>query len=220
MALNKDQIINLYRRRAGKYDLTANLYYIIGVRESRYRKIAVSEMGLKLGDTVVEIGCGTGLNFKYLIKSVGSEGKVIGVDLTDKMLEKAKQRIQRNGWGNIELIHSDAADYQFPNGLNGVISTFALTLMPEYEEIMKKASEALAPGGRMVIADLKMPEKWPKWLVRFGLFITKPFGVTLDLTERKPWEKMKRYFDIVRFNELYGGSLYIATGEKRSNKSL
>jgi len=63
MALNKYQIIQLYRKRAANYDWSANLYYLIGFREFKYRKMAIQQLQLQVGDTVVEIGCGTGLNF-------------------------------------------------------------------------------------------------------------------------------------------------------------
>ncbi|MEW6586284.1 MAG: hypothetical protein AB1442_11825 [Nitrospirota bacterium] len=62
MALLKDEIVALYRKRAGYYDFTANLYYLMGFREQAYRKKALRMLNLKNGDTVVEIGCGTGLN--------------------------------------------------------------------------------------------------------------------------------------------------------------
>ena len=58
MALNKNQIVALYRKRAANYDLSANLYYLIGFREFKYRKLAVQKLQLKQGSTVVEIGCG------------------------------------------------------------------------------------------------------------------------------------------------------------------
>ena len=63
MVLSKDDLIALYRKRAPNYDFTANLYYLIGYREWAYRKRAVDALQLSLGDTVVEIACGTGLNF-------------------------------------------------------------------------------------------------------------------------------------------------------------
>ena len=56
MALTKDQLKHLYRKRAANYDFSANLYYLIGFREESYRKSAVSALGLERGDTVVEIG--------------------------------------------------------------------------------------------------------------------------------------------------------------------
>lgn len=214
MALTKIQLRNLYRARSANYDFSANLYYLIGFREVRYRKRAVSTLGLNPGDTVVEIGCGTGLNFPYLLQSIGETGRLIGVDLTDAMLEKAREKIHRNGWQNVELVETDAAHYQFPTGIQGVLSTFALTLVPEYEQVIDHAARALARGGRLVIADFKKPDRWPLWLVKLAVLITRPFGVTLDLTDRKPWEVMTKYFSRVDVIELFAGSVYIAMGEK------
>jgi ubiquinone/menaquinone biosynthesis C-methylase UbiE len=214
MALTKSQLRGLYRKRAANYDFSANLYYLIGFREARYRKSAVSALGLKPGDTVVEVGCGTGLNFSYLLQSIGDTGRLVGIDLTDAMLEKAMKRIRRNRWRNVDLVEADAASYIFPAGIQGVLSTFALTLIPEYEQVIDHGARALTAGGRFVIADFKKPERWPLWLVKLGVLITRPFGVSLDLTERKPWQVMTKYFAQVIVRELFGGSVYIAVGEK------
>lgn len=218
MALTKSHLRELYRRRAARYDFTANLYYLVGFREARYRKRAVSALGLKRGDTVVEIGCGTGLNFRYLLQSIGETGRLIGVDLTDAMLHKALKRVQRDQWRNVELIEADAANYIFPAGIQGVLSTFALTLIPEYEQVIDHAARALPANGRLVIADLKKPDRWPLWLVKFGVLITKPFGVSLDLAERKPWQIMPKYFARVTLTEYFAGFVYVAVGERSRTK--
>jgi ubiquinone/menaquinone biosynthesis C-methylase UbiE len=214
MALTKIQLRDLYRKRATNYDFTANLYYLIGFREVQYRKRAVSALGLKRGDTVVEVGCGTGLNFPYLLQSIGETGRLIGVDLTDAMLKEAMKRVQRNSWHNVELVEADAAAYVFPSGIRGVLSTFALTLVPEYEQVIDHAARALAVGGRLVVADFKKPDQWSRWLVKLGVLITKPFGVSLDLTDRKPWQVMRKYFAHVTVTEQFSGCVYIAVGEK------
>lgn len=214
MALRKDAVRDLYRERAGSYDIAANLYYLIGFREVKYREMAISALRLKPGGTVVEIGCGTGLNFQYVLQSIGKTGRLIGVDLTDAMLEKAKSRVEKNGWGNVHLVQSDAAKYAFSSGINGIYSTFALTLVPEYEEIIERASHALAAGGRFVVLDLRKPERYPTWIIKLGVAITRPFGVSLDLAERKPWEIMKKYFSNVTVTGIFGGFAYIAVGEK------
>ncbi len=70
MALTKPSIAALYGRRAKNYDLSANLYHLIGIREHHYRKQAVEALALEPGDVVVEVGCGTGLNFGLVRKSV------------------------------------------------------------------------------------------------------------------------------------------------------
>ncbi len=214
MALNKDAVRDLYRERAGNYDITANLYYLIGFREAKYRKMAISTLCLKPGDTAVEIGCGTGLNFQYILQSIGKTGQLVGVDLTDAMLGKAKSRVEKNGWKNIQLVQNDAAQYTFPSDVKGIYSTFALTLVPEYEAVIERASHALAGDGRFVVLDFKKPERWPLWIIKFGVAIGKPFGISLDLAERKPWKVMKKYFRNVTVTEIFGGFVYIAVGEK------
>jgi len=215
MALAKKRIAELYQKRAGLYDFSANLYYLIGIRESAYRRKAVESLNLVFGDTVVEIGCGTGLNFRLLRERVGEEGKIIGVDLTAEMLSAAGRRIERNQWKNIELIHCDAGAYAFPEYVGGVISTFAITLVEEYDKIIRRGAAALAPGKRLVVLDFKLPTTWPMWLIKFFVILTRPFGVTLDLGDRHPWESVERYLDRKVFTNFYFGCIYVAAGEKR-----
>ncbi len=219
MAFSKQEIIHLYRKRARRYDLTANLYYLIGIRETAYRKKAIAALGLRKGDTVLEIGCGTGLNFPYLQKAVGPEGKIIGLDLTDRMLDQARARVEEKGWSNVELIQADAAAHDFPTGLQGIISTFALTLTPDYDCIIQKSADALASGGRFVLLDMKKPDNLPTWLVNLMVFITKPFGVTLDLSDRHLWESIATYFAHTSFEELFFGFLYVAVGQQAEDRS-
>jgi demethylmenaquinone methyltransferase/2-methoxy-6-polyprenyl-1,4-benzoquinol methylase len=215
MALNKQEIVEVYRKRAKRYNFTAQLYYLLGFREWAYRKKAVQALALKGGDTVVEIGCGTGLNFGLLENEIGREGKIVGVDLTDAMLAGAQERIRRNGWSNVELVQSDAATFQFPQRADGIISTFALTHVAEYETVIRAGSEALRPGGRFVILDFKLPTNWISRLAPLLVLTVRPFGVTIDLAERHPWEASKKYFADVTVHQLYGGIAYIAVGHVR-----
>lgn len=210
--LNRDELTALYRKRAWWYDLTANLYYLIGFREWAYRKKAVSALRLKTGDVVVEIGCGTGLNFPLLEDAVGPEGKVIGVDMTDAMLAKAQERVVANGWANVALVRRDAAEYSFPEQVDGILSTFALTLVPEFDEVIRRGSIALSPGGRWVVADLKLPETSLSRIAPVLLPFVRPFGVTLDLASRHPWESLRRHMGNMFMEEVYFGFAYIACG--------
>lgn len=214
MALDKTSVARLYRKRAKNYDISANLYYLLGIRELAYRKKAVEALKLAHGDTVVEIGCGTGLNFRLLRERVGPEGKIFGVDLTPEMLSAANKRIERHKWANIELVRSDAAAYTFPEHTDGIISTFAITLIAEYDKIIKQSAAALSPGKRLVVLDFKMPDNWPMWLVKTLVALTRPFGVTLDLADRHPWESIDRHLDLKAFNSFYFGAVYLAAGER------
>lgn len=215
MALERRELVELYARRAARYDLTANLYYLIGFREWAFRKAAVAALELRPGDSVVEIGCGTGLNFSLLVAAVGEGGSVIGVDLSRSMIERAWARAAREGWTNVRLYHGDAADYEFPDGVDGILSTFALTLIPEFEEVIRRGSAALAPGGHLVVADLKLPAGPARRLAPVLEPLVRPFGVTLDLAVRHPWEAMERSLDDVTVRERYMGFFYIASGRAR-----
>ena len=112
-------MISIYRKRARRYDWTTLLLYLIGFRHWTYRKRAVEALCLLKGDTVVDLGCGTGLNFSLLQEQIGPEGKIIGVDLTDAMPVAANHRVLTYGWSNVELVQSDAARYDFPAALTG-----------------------------------------------------------------------------------------------------
>ena len=218
MPFAKQELVELYRKRSHWYDFTANLYYLIGFREWFYRKQAVAALNLQSGDSVVEIGCGTGLNFSLLEREVGSSGRIIGVDLTDAMLDQAQKRIDQSGWSNVELVHCDASDYEFPDEVNGIISTFALTLSPDYDAVIRRGAEALAPKGRFVVADLKLPTGWSGKLLPLLLPIFRPFGVTKDLQNRHPWESIERYLDDATIKETYFGYTYVSAGTKRGGR--
>jgi len=214
--LRRDEVVELYRRRAPRYDLTSHLYWLIGYPVDRYRREGIDGLRLRPGDTVVELGCGTGHNLPLLREAVGSEGRVIGVDLTDAMLAQARHRVERAGWCNVELVHSDVAAFAWPPRVDGVVSTYALTIVPEFDDVARRAAAALGPGKRMVVVDLKAPEEWPRWVLGAVVALVRPFGVTLDLAERHPWESMRRHFTSVEVREHYLGTTYVAIGEAGS----
>jgi demethylmenaquinone methyltransferase/2-methoxy-6-polyprenyl-1,4-benzoquinol methylase len=214
----RDEVIGVYRRRARLYDLTANLYYLIGFREWSYRKRAIRALRLQPGASVVEIGCGTGLNFGLLQRAVGPSGRIIGVDLTDAMLAQAERRILREGWTNVELVHADATEYVFPTGVGGILATFALSLVPESALIVEHGCQALAPGGSWVVLDLKLPGWLPAWLEAAVLPLVRPFAVTEEVMKREPWIGIQRAMEVsltgVSMTELYFGFSYLLSGRK------
>lgn len=212
MAFTKQEIARLYHQRAGNYNFTANLYYLLGVRQWAYRRQAVQSLHLDAGDTVVEIGCDTGLNFGLLHREVGAQGKIIGVDLTPGMLIQARKRIEHHQWSNVELVQTDAASYIYPTKVDGILSTFAMTLIPEYDEVIQKGAEALACDKRFTVLDLTFSEHWPKWNIQLLIATTRPFGITSDLANRHPWESIRHYLTEVEFQKFYFGGAYLCVG--------
>ncbi len=213
MSADKGALRDLYRQRAPHYDHAVAAYRLLGLRERRYRRDTVESLSLKPGDTVVDLACGTGLNFPLLEEAVRREGRIIGVDLSDAMLEKARDRVVAAGWGNIELVQADIAEYVFPCQVAGILSTFAMCLLPEFDDTIHRAASALGPGGRLAILDIKSPEHWPDWMARLTAWINRPFGVSVEGTRRQPWRSVKRYLTQIYFREYYFGYLYLSVGE-------
>ena len=176
---------------------------------------AVDALGLQRGDTVLEIGCGTGANFELLEERIGSAGRIIGIDLTRAMLDEANERIAERGWKNVELVECPANEYPFvTDSIDAALSTFALTLEPEYDAVIASVAMALRPGRVFAIADLKLARGWPLLFLPFLLAMVRPFAVSLKLAGRHPWESLESHLREVRMREYLGGYLYVASATR------
>lgn len=82
--------------------------YLLG-NEKRLRRETIGSLHLQPGQTVLDVACGTGRNFPLILEKIGPTGKLVGVDYTSDMLVRAKERVEREGWKNVELIQADAA---------------------------------------------------------------------------------------------------------------
>ena len=144
----REHLIETYRKKAKHYDVTSRLYPAPGYPQRAQRLRAVQALGLRAGASVIDIACGTGLNFPLIEEVIGPDGRIVGVDLTDAMLARARDRIQANGWSNISLVQADAADFDFPTEVDAILSTYALSQVPECAEVIAHGAAALSAGGR------------------------------------------------------------------------
>lgn len=209
----REEILDIYQRRAGIYKLAVYGCYLLGFPIGRYRRLAVRALAPQPGDTIVEIGCGTGMNFPLLQAKVGQEGKIIGVDISQAMLQRARNRVSDAGWQNVELVLSAAAKYTFAEGLDGIIATGVLTYEPDYDEVIERGAKALRPGKRWVVFDYKMPTGRFRHFVPLFIWTFRSFGISMALFERKPWESIKRHLSNAKIEEFYFGLIFVASGE-------
>ena len=214
----REHLIETYRRKAKHYDITSRLYPVPGYPQRMQRLRAVRALGLRPDDTVVDIACGTGLNFPLLEKVVGPGGRIVGVDLTDAMLARARDRTETNGWSNISLVQADAAGFDFPAGVDAILSTYALSQVPECAEVIAHAAAALAGGGRCVVLDLKVPDHTPGWLAQLGTAIVRHFASVDEWIMRRPWEAIRAAMqeELADFcwTELFFGTAFLAAGSR------
>jgi demethylmenaquinone methyltransferase/2-methoxy-6-polyprenyl-1,4-benzoquinol methylase len=216
----REHLIEVYRKKAKRYDLTSRLYPAPGYPQGGQRRRAVQALRLRPGDTVIDMACGTGLNFSLLQEAVGPEGRIVGVDLTDAMLDQARGRIETNSWSNISLVQADAAEFDFPAGIDAILSTYALTQVPECREVIAHGAAALSAGGRWAVLDLKVPESTPRWLAQLGIATVRPFASIDEWIARSPWQEiraaMQETLVDVSWTELFFGTAFLAAGSRDS----
>jgi demethylmenaquinone methyltransferase/2-methoxy-6-polyprenyl-1,4-benzoquinol methylase len=213
--LERGAMKELFERRAAHYDVASNLYYLAGFREFAYRREAVDALRLRRGQTVLELGCGTGLNLRFLRAAVGAEGLIIGVDLSPRMLAVARERARRHRWDNVDFVEADAGAWDPPVSVDGVLSTFAITLIHDPGTALRHAAAALRTGGRVALLDVQPPPRWPDWLVRVGSLTSVPFGVTVEVMRRRPWELLPPDLHEVDRRHFYFRIAYLSVSEKR-----
>jgi demethylmenaquinone methyltransferase/2-methoxy-6-polyprenyl-1,4-benzoquinol methylase len=178
----------------------------------------VQSLGLRAGASVIDVACGTGLNFALIEEAIGPEGRIVGVDLTDAMLAKAQDRIKANGWRNISLVQADAADFGFPAGVDAILSTYALTQVPDRAAVIAHGTGSLSAGGRWAVLDLKVPDNTPPWLARLGTATVRRLAGADEWIMRRPWEAiraaMQEELTDLTWTELFFGTAFLAAGSR------
>jgi demethylmenaquinone methyltransferase/2-methoxy-6-polyprenyl-1,4-benzoquinol methylase len=219
----REHLIETYRKKAKRYDITSRFYPVPGYPQRAQRLRAVRALGLGPGDRVIDIACGTGLNFPLLERAVGPDGGIVGVDLTDAMLARAQKRVDTNGWRNISLMQADAADFEFPTGVDAILSTYALSHVPECSEVIARGAAALSDGGHWVVLDLKLPSHTPRGLTQLGAAAVRRFASVDRWITRRPWEAihaaMQEELDDVTWTELAFGTAFLVAGSRRRRRS-
>jgi phosphatidylethanolamine/phosphatidyl-N-methylethanolamine N-methyltransferase len=141
-----------YGRWARVYDALA---VAPGVRSWRER--AITALDLAPGDTVVEMGCGTGANVPALRDRIGPDGRVVGVDLTREMLERARGHENRTAPG-IDYLQGDAAHPPVA-GADAVLATFVVGIFSDPAAVVGAWCDLVGPGGRVALLNFQRSDR-------------------------------------------------------------
>lgn len=193
-----------YHFHAPIYDLTRP-FFLFG------RGRAADALKLSPGDSVLEIGCGTGLNFPLLMARVGAQqGQLTGVDFSADMLRRAQKRITASGWPHASLIQADASELNLPGRFDAVIFGYSLTMISRWREAMARAVEHLKVGGRLVVLDFDGFHGWSwlkpailKWLISHEVDTSRPYAEAMAQLTRES-----------SFRSYLGGYYFVAQGVK------
>jgi len=123
----------------------------------------VAMASLKKGETVLDLGAGAGFDCFLASKRVGKSGKVIGLDMTKEMVEKARSNALRGGYKNVEFLLGEIENIPLAdNSVNTVISNCVINLSPEKGKVFKEIRRVLKPGGRFMVSDIVLSKPLPK----------------------------------------------------------
>jgi ubiquinone/menaquinone biosynthesis C-methylase UbiE len=199
---NRDAALEQYRRRARFYDLELALIEPV-------RRRAIERLGLKGGETVLDVGCGTGLSFELLERRVAREGKIIGIEQSSDMLAQARTRAERNRLENITLINSPVEDAGIPVLADAALFHFTHDIL-RTPAAVANVIRNLKPGARVVASGLK----WARpWAMPTNLMVLQAALLSVTSLEglAQPWSNLARWARIDDVAMMLGRGVYIAS---------
>lgn len=188
------------------------------------RKAGIAALAPRPGHQVLDIGCGTGLNFALLQDAVGPTGTIVGLDASSQMLDQARSRIQRRGWPNVILLEADATTLR-PEEVgarvaaaggrelaDAALATYALSIMPDWENAWHHMLELCTPEAVLAVVD--MQDTTGPWSVFSPLarLACRLGGADINA---HPWQAVERDCTHVVADTARGGHLQIRAGRRR-----
>ena len=192
----------------------ARTYAAVGQLIEAHRHEAAVALGVQPGEHVLDLACGPGVNFKNILKDLGTAGLLVGLDYSPGMIEQAQQCVKVNGWSNVTPLLGDASRLPFADcEFDRVLATYSFSVIPDYQQAFDEVERVLKPSGTLVVLDGKLckgPLRFLNPLVK--LQARAPMS---DLT-RPLISEIAQQFQIVRTTEYDFGFTFLAIAYKKS----
>ena len=141
-AVENDFVARVYEKLASVYDV------VFGPTLHPGRLVARDRMGISAGDRILEVGVGTGINTSLYPKNC----HITGIDLSSSMLEKARERVAREGLRNVRLLEMDAARLTFADdSFDIVYAPYLVSVVPDPVQVASEMRRVCRPGGKIII---------------------------------------------------------------------
>ncbi len=200
-APDRDAALAQYRRRASVYDLELAAFEPI-------RRRAIAELELRPGQTVLDVGCGTGLSFEPIESAIGVKGRLIGIEQSPDMMERARHRVSRMGWRNVTLICAPVEEAKIAQAADAALLFFTHDVLrcPEAVDVIVKHLKSHA---RLVAAGLKWAPLWA-WPANLFVWSAAQHSVTSMEGLDAPWTPLVARTEGLDVQTMMLGSIYIA----------
>ena len=192
-----------YRRRAAGYDTELALFEPI-------RREAIARLGLHRGDTVLDVGCGTGLSFELLHERIGKAGRIVGIEQCPEMLDQAKARVDENHWPHVDLVCAPAANARIPVQADAALFHFTHDVLRERAAIGNVLAH-LKRGARVVASGLQWAPAWA-WPTNGFVLLAAMYSVTSFDGLGRPWDMLARRLSDVDVQTSLMGGIYVLSG--------
>jgi ubiquinone/menaquinone biosynthesis C-methylase UbiE len=200
---DNEAAVEQYRRAALGYDRHMRTY-------RRWQAKAVDRLGLRPGDTVIDVACGTGLNFDLLEAGVGSAGKIVGIDLSPDMLAQARERVIARGWSNVTLIEAPVEEARFDAEADAALFSFTHDVLQSPQAVANIVTH-LKPSARVASVGAKLGARWNVAVNFFVRRTARDYVTTFSGLDR-PWRELERYTGPMEHRDLALGGAYLAWG--------
>jgi ubiquinone/menaquinone biosynthesis C-methylase UbiE len=160
---------------------------------------------------VLEVGCGTGLNFRYLLEYLDPrEGRLVGLDFSPEMLARAERRCRERGWSHVSVVQGDATTMDLGSTFDAIFFGYSLTMIPDWAGALDRARAHLASHGTLVVLDFSRFARWGPLAPLMRAYFRANHVETL-----RPYEDgLRERFDEVDVRYWLGGYNFTATCRK------
>ncbi len=199
-----------------RYGTVAPRYDLSTAWADPYRRLAVDALGLRPGEVVLDVGCGSGLNFGLIEECIGPGGFLVGVDLSPAMLARAHARVRQAGWANVILLESPAEKASIPVPPHAVLFCAAHDILRSPLALQSVLGQV--PDGARVVAS---GPKWAPWWVPMAAGINlSVWALNLPYVSSFegfscPWSLLAAYLSTVTVHQAALGMLYLVSGTLR-----